>query len=545
MINRTVRFTILILATLLLIAQAALADAPQLKQGNARVVFVGDSITGLSRNYPTGFAHQIEWALKQTYPGCKPDLVPLGGSGQGVGSWLNIEKASREKEMFLDVPKVGVKAGLSKPADVLVIMLGMNDVLAPNVADEPAAIDRWTADYRVLITALRRRVTPTVTALATITMNTEDPDSPKNRMLAKLNDRVAALAKEFGAIVLDTGETTWYVLRLGRRLQPDFHAAYDFVHPSEPGQLAIAIAMLRGLREKEAARQISEKRLWPLLKKAAGPAPSFSYQWKAIRPETPSQQHSFRVHYWLHDGGADSVILAAKGWKINPEHHETTEGVFVATGPAAQAMNILTLEAESASKTCQRDVRIPAPWLVATGLIQQTWVGNRFDAAKARTPIDEAIARGEDFVTKPAAKGGKPLRWQPYFASVNYTGLDSPGSVDFAALTHARAFEAGYGARRIYSPKARPVRVVLGVQAFACTLHLTVSLNARELYCNCLTSEPGRKKEIDAELRPGWNVLVFKANHTAWQWQCSVDLAPKGEKSLDDLRYSIVPEGAK
>jgi lysophospholipase L1-like esterase len=164
-----------------------------LKAGNARVVFVGDSITGLSRNYAPGFAHQIEWALKGTYPGSTPDLVALGGSGQGIASWQDVQKRSRREEFSLDVPKVGVKSALDRPVDVVVIMLGMNDVLAPFVANEPASLDRWTNGYRALIDAIRERVNPGVTALATITPCTEDPASPKNRMMDHLNQGTLSL----------------------------------------------------------------------------------------------------------------------------------------------------------------------------------------------------------------------------------------------------------------------------------------------------------------------------------------------------------------
>jgi lysophospholipase L1-like esterase len=269
-----------------------------LKAGNARVVFVGDSITGLSRNYATGFAHQIEWALKGTYPGSTPDLVALGGSGQGIASWQDVENRSRREEFFLDVPKVGVKSALDRPADVVVIMLGMNDVLAPYVADEPASLDRWTNGYRALIDAIRQRVHPDVTALATITPCTEDPASPKNRMMDRLNRRVAVLAQQCSCRLLRTGESVQEILRQGRRLRFDFHVTYDFVHPNEAGHLAIAIAMLRGLGEAAAARRLEDERLVPLLKRAAGPAPSLSYEWAPLAAPLHSDRQRFRVRYW-------------------------------------------------------------------------------------------------------------------------------------------------------------------------------------------------------------------------------------------------------
>jgi lysophospholipase L1-like esterase len=258
LMNSSLKRRIVAIIVLAVFAAASCAGAaePLLKRGQARVALVGDSITGLSRNYATGFAHLMDWALAQTYPGCRPNLVSLGGSGQGVRSWRDVELRSRTQEVLLDVPGIDVQAALSQPADVLIIMLGMNDVLAPYVVDEPAAWDEWKANYRELISALRARFHPQVTALAGATLCTEDLASPKNRILDKLNAQAASLAKELGLLWLPTNETMRDVLQQGRRLQRDFHVTYDYVHPNEPGHIAIAIAMLRGLGEEAAAKTL-------------------------------------------------------------------------------------------------------------------------------------------------------------------------------------------------------------------------------------------------------------------------------------------------
>ncbi|MEZ0258281.1 MAG: hypothetical protein ACAI37_23575, partial [Chthoniobacter sp.] len=114
--------------------------------------------------------------------------------------------------------------------------------------------------------------------------------------------------------------------------------------------------------------------------------------------------------------------------------------------------------------------------------------------------------------------------------------------VDFAAVTHARNFEAGYGARWIHSDRDRPVNVELSTQAFAGTMQLGVWLNGASVYSSLLTGEPGKKKTVSAQLHTGWNALVFSLNHTAWQMQCTVHLAGIDGDSLDDLRYSITPQ---
>ncbi|MDR3401637.1 MAG: GDSL-type esterase/lipase family protein [Chthoniobacter sp.] len=451
-------------------AAPAVATSPLLQNGNARVVLVGDSITGQSRNHPAGYAHQIDWALQQAYPGCHPNVVALGGSGQGVQAWLNTEKRSRTEAFPLDVKGIEVKASLDQPADVLIVMLGMNDVLAPYVVDEPASLDKWVANYRELVTSLQSRLKPKVTAVATATLCTEDVNhSPKNAMMDQLNGRLTNLAMEMGWLVLPTNQSMREVLARGRELKADFHVTHDYVHPNEAGHIAIAVGMLRGLGDATAAHVLEEQRLAKIFDKVAGPSPTAS----------------------------------------------------------------------------ARDATPPTPWLVATGLIRKGWNEHQqVDPALFRGPIEEAIEHHGDFVTATDAATGKPLEWKPYSATVDYTGGANPDSVDFAAVTHARNFEAGYAARWIHSDRDRPVNVELGTQAFAGTMQIGLWLNGASLYSGLLTGEPGKKKTVTAQLHAGWNTLVFALNHTAWQMQCTVHLAGLGDDALGDLRYSIAPQKA-
>ena len=123
-------------------AAAQTAAGPHAGLANARVVFCGDSITGQGGGWlGAGYCFQMEWALKQRHPDATPKLVALGGSGMGVGNWIGVEKNSRTTEAMLDVKEVGVKANLDQPADVLVVMLGMNDVLAPYIGGTDADLD--------------------------------------------------------------------------------------------------------------------------------------------------------------------------------------------------------------------------------------------------------------------------------------------------------------------------------------------------------------------------------------------------------------------
>ncbi|MDB6074488.1 MAG: Lipolytic protein family, partial [Verrucomicrobiaceae bacterium] len=166
------------------------------------------------------------------------------------------------------------------------------------------------------------------------------------------------------------------------------------------------------------------------------------------------------------------------------------------------------------------------------------WNGQNqtYDAAKAKSPMQDAIARSGDFV---AASGNS---WQRYFANVNFTGGNAPGSVDFAAVTHARTSEGGCAARWIFSERARPLTIDLSVQAFAGNLHLATSVNGTEVYAGVLTSEPKKRTTVQARLRKGWNVLVCDTSHMQWQWQFSADLKGIDGDALEDLRYSALPQ---
>ena len=259
--NHLLRSFIKGLLAVLLLGTVGIAAEPALKE-NARIVFIGDSITGQGGGWlGTGYVFKMRDALRAVYPEAQHELVPLGGSGMGVGAWLGLAKDEAKQRHDLDVKGVEVATALSKPADVMVVMLGMNDVLAPYVSDTDASLDRWLANYRELISVLSARLTPKVVALATVTPQTEDPATPMNRVLARMNQRITTLAAELKANVVPTNATYWRVLWEGRKIQADFSLAGDRIHPNQPGHVALAMAMLEGLGEEKASTWLREERL--------------------------------------------------------------------------------------------------------------------------------------------------------------------------------------------------------------------------------------------------------------------------------------------
>ncbi|MBI5800820.1 MAG: hypothetical protein HZA92_08880 [Verrucomicrobia bacterium] len=259
---------------------ASAAD-PACRSGNARVVFIGDSITGQGGGWlGAGYVFKIREALSAVYPDGKPDLVPLGGSGMGVGAWLSLARDAGIQRRELDVKGVEVAAALSQPADVMVVMLGMNDVLAPYVSDTDASLDQWISNYRELVGLLSVRLKPKVIALAGITPQTEAQDTPKNRVMARMNQRITALAEQLNARALPTSATYWEVLAQGRNTQADFTLAGDRIHPNSTGHIAVALAMLKGLGEEKAAAWLRQERLAkPLSSLKPTPAPAAPPLW--------------------------------------------------------------------------------------------------------------------------------------------------------------------------------------------------------------------------------------------------------------------------
>ena len=519
----------LFLAGLLLTGMLAAASA------DTRIILVGDSITGLSRNHARGYANQMDEALAA----CPPDegpftIVALGGSGQTVQSWQSVEKRSRGQPFTLDVKTIDVKTELSRPADILIVMLGMNNALAPHIEDTPESIEAWIACYRDLVAALRERCTPKRLVLCSVTPCTEAYDGPKNRLIRNMNAAVLRLCVELGAAYAKTGETVWRVMARGRRIAPDFHGTGDFVHPNAVGHAAIAAAMLDAIGQTDAAAWVRANGIDAPL--AAQREKQCGLSWEFGEPVAgPDGAFSLPVTLYWSDETAERPrlrIAAPEGWSVFPEAHTGTAGAFVLTGKPDRERTLFTVSGTLGEETRTAELAVPAPWLAAAHVPLRCWSGLTFQRDRSRTSVDDAIEAGEPLRT--ARFEGAFLRWTPLFPSVNYTGYDRPGSVDFSAITHAKNFETGYAARRIWSEKERPVTVRIGRSTFAGVAQVDVWLNGQVCYAGALT-----RTNAPATLRKGWNTLVFKHMHSTWQFQSEIMLEPVPPDTLDDLRYAL------
>jgi lysophospholipase L1-like esterase len=496
-----------------------------------RIVFIGDSITGQGGRGEGGWMALIGKALKQSDPANKQTLIPLGGSGHKVASWGNIEKKSRTAPVLLDIKEFDVQKELGQHADVVVIMLGMNDVLSAQLPNSPEGIRGWKEDYRSLLKAVRERTSPRVLALATPTPCTEDPASPKNQVMEAMVVAMQELAKEEGCRILPTRDTAWEVLKAGRAVRPDFHITTDQVHPNTPGHAAIAAGMLRGLDEAGAADLLRNEAVGRA--KGAG----LSVEW-ALHP---AQQSGLPVNLKLsvyHKGDAVELTLP-KGWSASePEKGEGVTTYAIAARPE-YLKNVVTLR--SGDKTLESVV--PAPWLVATA--NAGWIGWKsgvFDVDAGKWPVDEIIRTGAGFSEarkEMELKPGIPLAWRTYLGSINYGGGGAPGVIDFAQVTYFTGGEIGYGLRWVESDKDRSVRVKVSRPGFAGMTHAQVWINGESVFAG----DPSKTKDVElkAFLRKGWNLVSFKGNFQQWQWQLGIDLEPEPGDSLEALRYSIEP----
>ncbi|HSI84116.1 MAG: SGNH/GDSL hydrolase family protein [Candidatus Methylacidiphilales bacterium] len=534
-----------------------------------RVIFIGDSITGQGANVGNGWRHLIQKGLALASAENKQTLISLGGSGQTVGSWSNVEKRSREKEQILDVKGVDVKAELDQPADVVIFMLGMNDALSPSMADTPEAADKWMQTYSELIKSVRSRCNPRVVAIGTPTLCTEDIRTPKNVFLNQLSQRIETLAKEQGYYVLPTRDLMSKVLNLGRAVRPDFHVTTDFVHPNPAGHYAIAAGMLRGLGEMKAVEALKADQEPVLLQKNATDGLSYTVTGGFPPPGTmePGEaertayaQPAYYVNVWhlgspgsSDSNGPDITLEAPEGMtakRILLSEKEKSEiqsasdrfpARYEVRGTPDRMETVLTASlVRNPDNVPPARVVIQAPWLV--GIAPNPgphWVAGKLDPAKAsQQPADALFSAGSNFPLHDQAQqiNGRPASWYKYTASVNWDGENRPGSLDMAALHFYQVFYVAYGLRWYYSETDRPVEVLTSPLGFVNNNYLSLWMNGEKL-CDGVPLKKGDK--VTTSLKKGWNALVFRSDHSTWLWAFSLDLRGINGDELKDVRVSI------
>ena len=588
-------------------AEPASAPASQpasvLKPGD-HILFIGDSITGLgdreitTQSRDTEFVPLIRQALAATHKDSKFELVTLGASGSTVGAWLNFFARAadpKQKEFTTDVPQFGVKATLARNWDVVIIMLGMNDVLQPAVNDDKESLANWDASYARLVQTVRDRVHPRVVALAQCTMASEDPNAAMNKFVDKLNEHVAATAKKADCVFLETDIKYKLFLTAGRMGRSDFHVTYDFIHPTAEGQAAIAEGMLQGLGDNDSLMTLTKNSLGSLLKPeketsytyqfcSAVPGATFGGPWGlyTVRGEEIPNDISIKIcqrrgstlkHLSAKEIECPSLkLIEPEGWKGEVTFSRC---VFFPGGIAKDSLNgiacfdlvqkpdsiagLKTTLAFNSTWNGQKkrlEVPLPAPWLITAGPVY-FWADHKFDEKAARTAIDDAIEAGKDLtgpidVVMHSSSDGNPqpnttgkLTWHRFFPSVDYTGGDAPGNVDFWSISYPHVFETGYAARWVWSEKDRPVRLVASSKGFTRGTYMQVWVNGKKEYGGEVSEEKDMKKEFAGSLKKGWNCVAFRCCHRSYFFQSDLEMLGVEKDNLEDLRFSVVPKNEK
>ncbi len=535
---------------LVLLAGACFAES--LLRANDRIIFVGDSITAQSVGGSRGYYHQFTNALQTVYPAYKNEVISLGFSGNTLFDWKDtLEVKSRTQSVPANCGGFDVQTAFAKHGDLVLILLGMNDILKPTMRDDEAVLQTWKAKYRELIAAIRERVTPREIVLCEITPLTEDPLSPKNRVRDRLTQLARELAQEEKCRVADTGAFVFDVVARCRKVRQDYHVIPDTVHPQQPlGHAAIARGMVAGLQD-EKLTDAFDAFIDAEIAKMKPAKPAVTY-WFKPQPGCAASgaQQTYRLSCYWNDGAEAQAarvptfsLELPEGWRVDGAPVTAAEATFTFRGTPERLQTPVTIVAKVGDDVIRTTVQIPAPWRVVCGPDNGgTWVSNRFYAPTNSVPFMEAdLVAGKHFV-EPFSDAQKTYGWQVNTPCVDYTAGDDPNAVVPYSLVFGSDRDVLYAVRWVYSAKARPVRIQLSHRTFSATHGFVVWINGERAMIEDLNRSGKNKVAGEAALKQGWNCLLVRNDHLQWQRQFACALLPAEGDTLDDLRYAIMPK---
>lgn len=527
--------------------------AESLLKPDDRIIFAGDSITAIGIGHSQGYYHQFVDALNRVHPAYRNEVIALGFSGRTLFDWAELEIRSRSQSVPTDDKRCDVREAFAKPAGIVFVLLGMNDILKPQVIDQEASLVAWKEKYRELVRAIRQRVKPRELVLCEITPLTEDPASPKNRVRDRLNSLASELAKEENCRVAATGASVFDAVERGRKARQDYHVIPDTVHPAPPlGHAAIAKAMAAALQDRELAEDF-EKSIQSRIAALAQSQPQVTY-W--FRPEVgcpaTSEQLAYRVECCWMDGTEtkrarvpEFSLELPEGWTAAGTAIQGTEASFSITGVPSRLQTPVTIVAKAGDQVVRQTLQIPAPWRVVCGPDNAgAWTAERKYQPTQGIPFLEAeLVAGKHF-NEPFAVEGRSFAWQVNTPSVDYTGGSDPNSVVPFSLTFGSQNDVLYAVRWVFSDRLRPVQIQLSHQTFSATLGFEVWVNGELVLTEDLNRSGKNKVTGQAELTAGWNCLLVRSDHLQWQRQFACALLPVEGDNLDGLRYSITSQAA-
>lgn len=503
--------------------------------GAERIVFVGDSITGQSRNSADGYANVIDAAFAATIAdeSERPVVVSLGGSGQGVGSWINVETASREnKQTTLDVAGVHVGENLDQHADRLVVMLGMNDVLSPYVPFTAEGCATWRERLDTLVAALVARATPDSVYIASSPPCTEVPEGPRNDFLRALALEAQSYCAANGYTFIPVHDEMCSLIREGRRMSADFRVTGDCVHPNSYGHALIAKLFLSAFGKSEAASWVESNRRQPQFD-AVRTGNRTGLAWTLTYAGAGATDGLFRFSLsanWVVRPGETApsstsvAIILPEGWTKVSESASDGVVTFAFDGPADMLATSISLSATGDGETRSAEIGVPAPWLVTAPHAMNVWKANDWSVLD-----EEAIVRS---FSSPPESG-----WNPYFAAFGTVGGNDPDSIDFCAFCNAAALQGGWAKRYVYVPRKTSATITVSGSKFSGIGAVTVWLNGEQLIHGI--DPKGDDASAHVWLEKGSNELLVRSSHVTWQWQNRVSMDISG--SGDSVRYGISP----
>lgn len=121
------------------------------------------------------------------------------------------------------------------------VLIGVNDTWRRYDSNDPTSTEAFADNYRTVLEALDRDVTPTLVLIEPFLVPVNDEQVEWRQDLDPKIDVVRALAREFDAILVPAdGELNQHAAQLGAQA-----VAFDGVHPSDLGHKLLAEMWLR------------------------------------------------------------------------------------------------------------------------------------------------------------------------------------------------------------------------------------------------------------------------------------------------------------
>ena len=207
-------------------------------QADNRLVFIGDSITSGARDFAMGgegtgnnaYGDSYVRIVKSMIESFYPELR-IRVTNRGIGGNTIRHMAARWREDTVDL----------KP-DWLSVMIGINDVWrqfdSPMQKEIHVHPEEFMDTYRRILQQIRPQLEGLV--ICSPYVIDDNPNDPMRRRMDEYREMSEAVAKEFGAIYVDTQAPFDAYLKHHH----SNHLCADRIHPSTTGHMLIARAWL-------------------------------------------------------------------------------------------------------------------------------------------------------------------------------------------------------------------------------------------------------------------------------------------------------------